>query len=151
MQRPPEISALKLGERPSHRLARAGLDVPLQPRAVFVRSIRRTSALEARCFDMEVLCGKGTYVRSIARDIGDRLGCGACIESLRRLSTGGFHVDAALSPDRTEALLRKGHLKLQPLSTVSRLFGYCPGRPRWPGSRSCRPPIRVSPILNKSL
>lgn len=122
MQRPPEISALKLGGRPSHRLARAGLDVPLQPRAVFVRSIRRTSALEAGCFDVEVLCGKGTYVRSIARDIGDRLGCGACIESLRRLSTGGFHVDAALSPDRAEVLLREGRLKLQPLSTVSRLF-----------------------------
>ena len=122
MQRPPEISALKLRGRPSHRLARAGLDVPLQPRAVFVRSIRRTSALEAGCFDVEVLCGKGTYVRSIARDIGDRLGCGACIESLRRLSTGGFHVDAALSPDRAEVLLREGCLKLQPLSTVSRLF-----------------------------
>lgn len=122
MQRPPEISALKLGGRPSHRLARAGLDVALRPRPVFVRSIRRTSALEEGCFDMEVLCGKGTYVRSIARDIGERLGCGACIESLRRLSTGGFHVDAALSPDRAEVLLREGRLKLQPLSAVSRLF-----------------------------
>lgn len=99
MQRPPVISALKKDGRPAHKLARAGEDVDLASRPVFMRSVRRTSDVTDGRFGIEVACGKGTYIRSIARDIGDALGCGAHIESLRRVSLGGFCADDAVSFD----------------------------------------------------
>ncbi|MCR5347805.1 MAG: tRNA pseudouridine(55) synthase TruB [Fretibacterium sp.] len=104
MQRPPEISALKRDGLPSHKRARAGHEVVLEPRPVFIRSIRRTSPLSGGRVEIEVLCGKGTYIRSLVRDLGERLGCGAFVASLRRLSIGPFYAERGLSPDEAEAL-----------------------------------------------
>ena len=121
MQRPPEISALKLGGRPSHRLARAGREVELKPRPVFMRSVRRTSRLEGGRVEIEVHCGKGTYVRSLVRDLGERLGCGACVAALRRTAVGNFTIeDAALSPEVFELPLRD--LPLRSPREAGRLF-----------------------------
>lgn len=97
MQRPPEISALKVNGEPSHRLARSGRGGALPERPVMMESVRRRSALADGCVEIEVVCGRGTYIRSLARDIGARLGCGAHIEALRRLSIGPFLVSEALS------------------------------------------------------
>ena len=62
-----------------------------------MESVRRRSALADGRVEIEVVCGRGTYIRSLARDIGARLGCGAHIEALRRLSIGPFLVSEALS------------------------------------------------------
>ena len=97
MQRPPEISALKVNGEPSHRLARSGRGGVLPERPVMMESVRRRSALADGRVEIEVVCGRGTYIRSLARDIGARLGCGAHIEALRRLSIGPFRVSEALS------------------------------------------------------
>ena len=97
MQRPPEISALKVGGEPSHRLARSGRGGLLPKRPAWMESVRRRSPLEDGRAEIEVVCGKGVYIRSLVRDIGARLGCGAHVEALRRLSIGPFRVSEALS------------------------------------------------------
>ncbi|MBR1672323.1 MAG: tRNA pseudouridine(55) synthase TruB [Fretibacterium sp.] len=122
MQRPPEISALKKDGLPSHKRARAGQEVALEPRPVFIRAIRRTSSLSKGCVEVEVLCGKGTYIRSLARDLGERLGCGAFVESLRRLSIGPFCVKDALSPEEAKALALRGQLPLRSPRELGPLF-----------------------------
>lgn len=99
-QRPPEISALKIGGTPSHRLARSGKEMenkPL-PRLVEITRLDRISPLREGKVKISILCGKGTYIRSIARDIGEILRCGAHITALRRLSIGPFGVQES-KPD----------------------------------------------------
>ena len=99
MQLPPEISALKVKGKPSHRTAREGLAVNLASRPVTVTSARRCSPVSDGVVRISVTCGKGTYIRALARDIGEALGCGAHLESLRRLSIGPFNVHEARAPE----------------------------------------------------
>ena len=94
-QKPPRISAKKMGGIPSYKLARRGFD--LEPIAVPVE----VSAFEVTRFDpplagFRVVCSSGTYVRSLAHDLGQRLGCGAHLESLRRVRSGDFSIDEAI-------------------------------------------------------
>jgi tRNA pseudouridine55 synthase len=97
-QLPPAFSALKYRGRPLYRYARAGEEAPRVPRRVEITEI----ALDGREGDrlrVTVTCGKGTYIRSLAEDIGARLGCGAHLASLRRLASGAFRlVDAVTLP-----------------------------------------------------
>lgn len=88
-QVPPAYSAIKRGGVPLHRLARAGAPVRPEPRRV---RIDRIDVLDVRLPDVtfEVECSKGTYIRSLARDVGEALGCGAHLVALRRLRTGPF-------------------------------------------------------------
>ena len=95
LQRPPEISALKIDGKPAHRIAREGTAVDLKPRPVVVTSAKRCSPLSDGVVRISVACGKGTYIRALVRDIGEALGCGACVEELRRLSIGPFSVHEA--------------------------------------------------------
>lgn len=96
LQRPPEISALKIKGVPAYKLARAGQNLNLKPRMVFIERIKRISSFDNNnCVELEILCGRGTYVRSIVRDIGEYLGCGAFVKNLRRISIGNFCVDSA--------------------------------------------------------
>ncbi|MCL1941052.1 MAG: tRNA pseudouridine(55) synthase TruB [Synergistaceae bacterium] len=101
MQAPPEISAIKVGGKAAHRIKRslkgenAENAFSLPERVVHVHEIKRTSPFAACEFEIEVRCGKGTYIRSIARDIGRKLGCGGHVRKLRRLSVGNFSVDDA--------------------------------------------------------
>ena len=100
MQRPPEISALKIDGRPSHKLAREGRAANLNPRPVVVTSVKRCSPISGGIVKISVTCGKGTYIRALVRDIGDALGCGAHVEALRRLSAGPFNIHGAQAPDK---------------------------------------------------
>lgn len=120
MQRPPEISALKVNGEPSHRLARSGRGAPLPERPVWMESVRRRSGLQDGRVVIEVVCGKGTYIRSLVRDIGARLGCGAHVEALRRLSVGPFEVAEALSEpfDFASARLRSPREAVAPFHRV---------------------------------
>ncbi|HPZ75614.1 MAG TPA: tRNA pseudouridine(55) synthase TruB [Thermosynergistes sp.] len=112
LQRPPAFSAVRVNGERAHRLARKGKTPPLEARPVFIRSIRVTSPVDEDGYvSMVVECHKGTYIRSLAFDIGRKIGCGATVSSLRRVALGSLAEAQSLSSrllphmDR-EALLR---------------------------------------------
>lgn len=94
-QRPPAFSALKVQGRRAYELARRGQEPVLTPRPVRIDAIR---LLDYRWpfVDVEIDCGKGTYIRALARDVGERLGCGGYVETLQRLRIGPFTLAQAL-------------------------------------------------------
>ena len=97
-QMPPMVSAIKQGGVPLYKLARQGKVVEREPRLVHVyrHSIDRMALPE---IDFTVVCSKGFYVRTYAHDIGETLGCGAHLQSLRRTKSGRFEVKGALTID----------------------------------------------------
>jgi tRNA pseudouridine55 synthase len=112
-QLPPAYSARKLGGKIAYRAARSGDALALAPRRVTVqaldlRSITRDGATADVAVDLR--CGAGTYVRAIARDVGQALGCGGYLSALRRTEAAGLYVADALSPERLEALRDEGRL-----------------------------------------
>lgn len=103
MQTPPMVSAVKVKGVPLYKMARRGVEVPREARLVHVYSFRVT-AYEEPVAAFRLACTKGTYVRSIAHELGERIGCGAHLASLRRLDSGRFGVDDALTLDALLAL-----------------------------------------------
>lgn len=88
-QVPPAYSACKVGGKRAYQMARSGKDVVLRPKRVLIERIELTGFdLEAMTVGMRVVCGKGTYIRALARDIGRALGSGAYLTSLRRTRVG---------------------------------------------------------------
>ncbi len=112
-QRPPAFSARKQAGRIAHRSARAGEALELPSRPVRVDGIdllgieRGERTVDVR-FDLR--CGPGTYVRSIARDLGERLGCGGHLQALRRTEAAGLYARDGIGPERLEALAADGRL-----------------------------------------
>jgi tRNA pseudouridine55 synthase len=100
-QTPPMYSALHHEGRRLYELARAGVEVPREPREVVVHAIE-VEDVSAAGATLRVVCGKGTYVRTLAADLGDALGVGAAIERLTRLRVGGFTTDDAVTWDLLE-------------------------------------------------
>jgi tRNA pseudouridine(55) synthase len=100
MQYPPKVSAVHVNGRRAHDIFRAGGDPDIEPRPVFVESIDRLGKISNEGLaELRVSCGKGTYIRSIARDLGRSLGCGAHIASLVRERVGVFDLNNALRYD----------------------------------------------------
>lgn len=97
-QVPPAFSAAKIEGRRSYDLARQGTAVELAPRTVRIDGIGLLKFDYPR-LRLDVRCGKGTYIRSLARDLGDRLGCGAYLAGLRRTRVGPFSPDSAVPLD----------------------------------------------------
>ena len=95
-QVPPAHSALKFGGRPYYAYARAGIEIPRAPREIEVRSLALRDWQPPDAV-VDVECGKGTYVRALAADLGDALGCGAHLLELRRTGTGAFDVEDAVT------------------------------------------------------
>jgi tRNA pseudouridine55 synthase len=95
-QVPPAFSAAKVTGRRAYDLARAGQEVGLPARPVTIHSIAVLHYAYPH-LELEVCCGKGTYIRSLARDLGVRLGCGALVGSLRRTRIGPFRVEDAVT------------------------------------------------------
>lgn len=98
MQKPPAVSALHVGGRRAYELARAGTPADLPARPVRVYKAELLS-YEFPLLRIDVTCGKGTYIRSIARDLGGMLGCGGMLSALRRTASGGFQVQNARALD----------------------------------------------------
>lgn len=97
-QTPPMVSAIKVEGVPLYKMARKGQEIERKPRFVHIyRFVITDWAPPLVAFD--VLCTKGTYVRTLAHDIGQALGCGACLDALRRTQSGAFDVKDALTFD----------------------------------------------------
>jgi tRNA pseudouridine55 synthase len=108
-QRPPMFSALKKDGRALYEYARAGIDVARDTRRITVHRLDIVSWNDCRLV-IDVACSKGTYIRSLAADLGDALGCGAWLQALRRTGTGGLGLDGAVTLDELAALDDPGRL-----------------------------------------
>jgi tRNA pseudouridine55 synthase len=97
-QVPPRVSAKKVQGRRAHDLERSGIDFELQPREVRIDTLSVWS-VTANQIGYRMVCTPGTYVRALARDLGEQLGCGAAAESIRRERSGGLCVADACSLD----------------------------------------------------
>jgi tRNA pseudouridine55 synthase len=101
-QKPPVISAKKMGGIPSYKLARRGM--ALEPIAVSVEvSTFEITSFSAPLAGFRVVCSSGTYVRSLAHDLGQQLGCGAHLDSLRRVRSGDFSIERAVPLEQATA------------------------------------------------
>jgi tRNA pseudouridine55 synthase len=109
-QVPPQFSALKVAGERAYDLARAGRRVQLGARRVDVHRIELLDYEWPRV-SLEIDCGSGTYIRSIARDLGETLGCGGLVELLERTRIGHFTLDGALSLDDLSAERVEDHLR----------------------------------------
>jgi len=118
-QIPPMYSAIKVHGVPLYKTARAGQKIELRPRTVTIRSLEMLS-FEDRDVTLEVVCSKGTYVRSLCADIGRRLGCGAHLLRLERRRSGPFRLEDAISISELEGLVASGEAesRLYPLERV---------------------------------
>jgi tRNA pseudouridine55 synthase len=102
-QTPPMYSAIKIGGVPLYKKARRGEEVEREPRFIRVMSWDLTR-LALPHADFRLRCTKGTYVRTLAHDLGTKLGCGAHLSALRRTATDRFNVAQALTMEQIEAL-----------------------------------------------
>ena len=118
-QIPPMVSAIKKDGQKLYELARAGKSVEREPRAI---SIREIEILEVRLprVVFRVACSGGTYVRSLCREVGERLGVGGCLESLRRTRSGAFTLADAVTLDELKKFLEEGTLagRLRPAQSL---------------------------------
>ena len=107
-QLPPIYSALKHQGKPLYRWARAGVEVPRKTRKVEVHHIEVISC-QLPLLILELECGRGTYVRSLAHDLGQKLGCGAHLRNLVRLRSGPFDISSGISVSRIEDAFKRGY------------------------------------------
>ena len=103
MQVPPAHSAIKVEGKRVYALARQGREVKLEPRNVFIKELE-ISKIELPLAHFRVVCSTGTYIRSLANDFGEALGCGAHLASLCRTRIGEFKLSDALSMEEFEKL-----------------------------------------------
>ena len=133
-QRPPQVSAVHVDGERAHARARRGEAMDLQPRAITVHRLEllHWDAAQGQ-LSIEVHCSAGTYIRSLARDLGASIGCGGCLASLRRTQALGFHAhqanplperDAA-PPDPLSPLLALGALPRRDLSEAEQIDWRC--------------------------
>lgn len=112
-QLPPAFSARKVGGQIAHRAARAGAPIELPRRPVTIHALDLLAFVAdpgGADVRVDLRCGAGTYVRSLARDLGERLGCGGYLRALRRTEAAGLSVDTAIGPETLQRLADVGRL-----------------------------------------
>lgn len=109
-QIPPMFSAIKQNGQPLYKLARQGQQVERAARQIEIHSIELLS-FESPLVSFRVSCSRGSYIRTLADDIGAMLGCGACLKELRRTASGPFLMQNAVSLDKLEHASREGNLE----------------------------------------
>jgi len=134
-QTPPAFSAVKYKGYKLYELARRGVRVKVEPRKVLIEELRVLDVAVPE-IAFTVKCSKGTYVRRLASDIGEELGCGAYLSKLHRTHSGGFAIDDAIAFDDLKAMGREelekrlvimephGLTPVVPLFTLLRVSGY---------------------------
>lgn len=106
-QIPPMYSAIKQGGQPLYKLARQGRQVERAARQIEIHSLKLLS-FKLPFVSFQVTCSRGTYVRTLADDIGGILGCGACLKELRRTASGPFQLQKAITLEMLESAFREG-------------------------------------------
>ncbi|NDV50497.1 MULTISPECIES: tRNA pseudouridine(55) synthase TruB [unclassified Salipiger] len=116
-QVPPQFSAVKVDGERAYKRARDGEEMELSARPLFVESLIMLERVDADHVELEMVCGKGGYVRSIARDLGEALGCFGHVLRLRRVWSGPFEASDGISVEQIDALAKTPELdeKLLPL------------------------------------
>ncbi len=127
-QVPPMYSALKVEGQKLYELARRGETVERKARKVTVYGIRLITPFDGKRCDMEVDCSKGTYIRTLAEDIGNALGCGACLDSLERTVCGVYRAADAVTVETLEKHYQNGDTAALAgfLQSAEVLFEDCP-------------------------
>ena len=123
-QVPPMYSAIKIRGQKLYEIARRGGEVERKPRPVSIRALEVAGELDGD-FLLDVRCSKGTYVRTLCHDIGQALGCGGCMSSLRRLEAGEFQLEDAHTLDEVIAAADEGRAETL-LLPVDSLFSAYP-------------------------
>ena len=127
-QIPPMYSAIKVNGKKLYELARQGKEIKRKPRKVTIYELLlRDMALANNEFTIEVTCSKGTYIRSLCQDIGEKLGCGAAMKSLVRTRVGRFTLEKARTLGEMEALAKDGEVEtvLIPIDQVFDMYRRC--------------------------
>ena len=106
-QVPPMYSAIQVNGQRLYNLARQGIEVERKARDITIFSIG-IEKIQLPYVKIAVHCSKGTYIRTLAADIGDKLGCGGCISELERTSSGDFTIENAITPEELSALAESG-------------------------------------------
>ena len=117
LQVPPMYSAIKVNGQKLYQLARQGKEVERPARPVTIHELEVLGQDESGDWLLRILCSKGTYVRTLCHDIGQALGCGGCMSSLRRTVAAGFTLDDAVTLDRVQ---QEGEALLAPLDSLFR-------------------------------
>ena len=118
-QIPPMVSAIKIDGRKLYELAREGLEVERAPRPVVIHRFDVAATGDPLVYEIEVQCSKGTYIRTLADDLGRLCGGGAHLRGLRRAAVGSFRAAEAASPDTVELLTLPQAVRDYPSVTVS--------------------------------
>ena len=121
LQVPPMYSALKVNGKKLYELARKGQEVERQPRPITVFELTNLGFDGAR-LSLRVKCSKGTYIRTLCQDIGEALGCGGCMEALRRVRAGEYGIEDAVPLEQ----LLESETPERYLRGLDTMFAHCP-------------------------
>ena len=147
LQVPPMYSAIKVDGKKLYELARRGKEVERKPRPVTIHGLQLSGWPDAgEDFQLRVRCSKGTYVRTLCHDIGQLLGCGGCMSSLRRTMAAGFTLADAVT---IEDVRERGEALLRPLDSL--FAGYPAVTLRSPGQEKrvrCGNPVTLPGTLD---
>ena len=121
LQVPPMYSALKVNGKKLYELARKGQEVERQPRPITVFELTNLG-FDGTRLSLRVKCSKGTYIRTLCQDIGDALGCGGCMEALRRVRAGEYGIEDAVPLEQ----LLESETPEQYLRSLDTMFAHCP-------------------------
>lgn len=120
-QIPPMYSAIKVGGKKLYELARKGQEVERQPRPITVFELTNLG-FDGTRLSLRVRCSKGTYIRTLCQDIGEALGCGGCMEALRRVRAGEYGIQEAVPLEQ----LLESETPEQYLRGLDTMFAHCP-------------------------
>jgi tRNA pseudouridine55 synthase len=116
-QLPPMYSAVQVGGQRLYDLARQGVEVARQPRNIIIHHIHILEIAENGDYLLDVACSKGTYIRTLCHDVGQRLGCGGVLSSLRRIEACGFSIEDCLTLPEIQQLADRGEVAQHLLPT----------------------------------
>lgn len=122
MQVPPKFSAVKIDGERAYKLARDDEEFEIAARPLWVEELKMLDRPDADHVTLEMTCGKGGYVRSIARDLGEALGCLGYVRELRRIWSGPFEVEDGVTMELIESLAKTGELDQHLLPLEEGLF-----------------------------
>ena len=123
-QIPPMYSAIKVNGQRLYEIARKGGEVERKARNIKILSIDMLGKQEGD-YLLDVRCSKGTYIRTLCHDLGNFLGCGGCMSSLRRVEAGRFSLENAVTLEQVQDYVNRGEAE-KLLMPVDKLFDYCP-------------------------